>query len=82
MLLFLARLKKPKRARSHRNTGSSQQFQHGVSSGCFGVKGNVGLLGVEIGFGPRTERIEPSADVHLSVGFTAEVPRAGCDRRL
>ena len=26
MLLFLERLKKPKRARSHRNTGSSQQF--------------------------------------------------------
>ncbi len=26
MLLFLERLKKPKRARSHRNTGTSQQI--------------------------------------------------------
>jgi hypothetical protein len=45
MLPFLRRPWKPKRARSHRNTVSSQRVNIGyLLSGCF-IEGHVGLLG-------------------------------------
>ncbi len=44
MLLFISRPRRPKRARSHRNTGSSQQANMDISSSSFCVEGHVRLL--------------------------------------